>query len=281
MNATPLRVSHALLGATVLFLATHLSAGVLTAGDSSPLRIPVGDPALAFQGGHILPNEKMDGTIIGARESKTYFGTGDVLYIRFKRNLDMHAGDWVTAYRLTDPVFHPITKAYMGRIVKVLGILELTGDPRNRVADARLVQPFDSMGPGDPVMLYVAPTEVPDQGKSGEPLTGTIVEFKVPRQVTAQGEIVYIDLGTQDGIEIGDRLKVIRPGNRESMKTFLPDYAFGELKVIGIQERTATTKVVKSLEAVRRGDYVSRMGPRKLNAFDQEPALIKPNIDSP
>jgi hypothetical protein len=100
---------------------------------------------------------------------------------------------------------------------------------------------------------------VPDQGTSEEPLTGTVVEFKIPKQETAQGEIVYIDLGNQDGVGVGDRLKVIRPGNRESMKTFLPDYPFAELKVLSVQERTATTKVVRSLDGVHRGDFVTRL----------------------
>ena len=201
----------------------------------------------------------MAGSIIGARESKTYFSTGDTLYIRFIRNLDVHTGDWVTAYRLTNPVFHPITTVYVGRLVKILGILEITSEPQNRVVEARVIQPLDSMGPGDPVMLFASPTEVPDQGKSEEPVTGTIVEFKIPKQETAQGEIVDIDLGAQDGIGAGDRLKVIRPGNRESMKTFLPDYPFAELKVLSVQERTATTKIVRSLDAVHRGDFVARL----------------------
>jgi outer membrane protein OmpA-like peptidoglycan-associated protein len=86
-----------------------------------------------------------------------------------------------------------------------------------------------------------------------------IVEFKVPRQVTAQGEIVYIDLGAEDGLALGDRFHVIRRGPRESFNTNLPDYVLGELKVISLQQRTATTKVVKSLDAVKRGDYITRI----------------------
>jgi outer membrane protein OmpA-like peptidoglycan-associated protein len=114
------------------------------------------------------------------------------------------------------------------------------------------------MGPGDPVMLFAQPADVPDQGTSQEPLSGTIVEFKIPKQETAQGEIVYIDRGARDGVGVGDRLKVIRPGNRESLKTFLPDYPFADLKVLSVQERTATTKIVRSLDAVHRGDFVTR-----------------------
>src|SRR5207237_1727124 len=133
---------------------------------------PVGDQALAFQGGYILPTEKLAGSIIGARQPKTYFSTGDTLYIRFIRNLDVHTGDWVTAYRLTNPVFHPITTVYVGRLVKVLGILEITSEPQNRGVEARVIQPVDSMGPGDPVILFASPTEGPDEGRAAERVTG-------------------------------------------------------------------------------------------------------------
>ena len=256
--STPLGIFQIYPKAAVFVLASFLLSTTAIAAEGNRIP-PVGDQALAFQGGYILPTEKLAGSIIGARESKTYFSTGDTLYIRFIRNLDVHTGDWVTAYRLTNPVFHPITTVYVGRLVKILGILEITSEPQNRVVEARVIQPLDSMGPGDPVMLFAPPTEVPDQGKSEEPVTGTIVEFKIPKQETAQGEIVYIDLGARDGIEAGDRLTVIRQGNRESMKTFLPDYPFAELKVLSVQERTATTKIVRSLDAVHRGDFVTRL----------------------
>jgi chemotaxis protein MotB len=268
----------------VFVLASFLASATAMAaeGASFPRIAPVGDQALAFQGGYILPNEKLVGTVMGARELKSYFSTGDTVYIRFVRNLDVRPGDWVTAYRLTKPVFHPVTNAYIGRVVQILGILEVTSDPKDRVAEARLIQPLDSLEPGTPVMLYVPPAEVPDHGTSGEPVTGAIVEFKVPGQLTAQGEIVYIDLGAQDGIEAGDRLKVVRSGNRESLKTFFPDYALAELKVLSVQDRTATTKVVKSLNALRRGDFVTRVPSRSASLGEErveDPLSMLPKSD--
>ena len=244
----------------VLILASFLSSAPVLAADGNKLGhlLPVADLAQAFHAGYVLPKESLVGTLIGARERKSFFGTGDTLYIRFIRNLDVHTGDWVTAYRMANPVFHPITNAYMGRLVKILGILEVSAEPKNRVAEARVIQGLDTLAPGDPVMLYTTPAGVPDQ-RSDEPVTGTVVEFKQQGLLTAQGEIVYIDLGAQDGVSVGDRMKVIRAGARESLRTFLPDYALAELKVLSVQERTATTKVVKSLNTLRRGDLVTRL----------------------
>ena len=171
--STPLGIFQIYPKAAVFVLASLLLSTTAIAAEGNRIP-PVGDQALAFQGGYILPTEKLAGSIIGAREPKTYFSTGDTLYIRFIRNLDVHTGDWVTAYRLTNPVFHPITTVYVGRLVKILGILEITSEPQDRVVEARVVQPLDSMAPGDPLMLFAQPTEVPDQGTSEEALSGTV-----------------------------------------------------------------------------------------------------------
>jgi hypothetical protein len=261
MSTIRLEKSHGSVKATMFLLASFLSAASVMAADGTNFHRtrPSSDQALAFQGGYILPAEKVVGSLIGAREQKTYFGAGDTLYIRFIRNIDVRPGDWLTAYNMTTVVFHPLTNAYMGRVVKILGVLEITSEPKDRVAEARVIQPLDALKPGDPVMLYDLPAEVPEAGKSDEPISGAIVESKEGGELTAQGEIVYIDLGAHDGLGVGDRLKVIRRGSRESIKTFLPDYALAELRVLAVQQRSATTMIVKSLDAVRRGDLVTRL----------------------
>jgi len=87
------------------------------------------------------------------------------------------------------------------------------------------------------------------------------VDFKQARQVTAQSEIVYIDRGETDGVALGDRFSVVRQGRRLSFMTKNPDEVLAEIKVIGLQPRTATAYVTKSADAIHRGDIVSRMPP--------------------
>ena len=273
MGTNRLEISGTYRKLAVFILASFLSPAPIFAAEGGPLThlLPVGDQALAFKGGYVVPKEKMAGTLIGARESsKSFFGMGDTLYIRFMHDLDIHPGDWMTIYRITDPVFHPITTAYMGRVVKILGILEITSEPKRGLSEARVIQALDAMAAGDPVMFYTVPADVPDHNTSDEPLTGAVVEFKQRGVLTAQGEIVYIDLGVRDGISVGDRLKVIRAGARESLRTFLPDYAVAELKVLSVQDRTATTKVVKSVDTLRRGDLVSRLPSSRAASLGEE-----------
>jgi peptidoglycan-associated lipoprotein len=143
----------------------------------------------------------------------------------------------------------------------ILGILQVTTETKENVVSTRIERAFDSISPGDLVMPFQLPPEVPAQQTTTGPLTGVLVDFKQARQVTAQSEIVYIDRGETDGVALGDRFSVIRPGRRLSFMTKNPDVVLAEIKVIGLQPRTATAYVVKSTDAIHRGDIVSRMTP--------------------
>jgi peptidoglycan-associated lipoprotein len=146
-------------------------------------------------------------------------------------------------------------------MVLVLGILEIAKEPRDGVTEARIVSSFDAMAPGDLLKPFAVPPPVPAQQVTSGPITGMIVDFKVPRQITSQGEIVYIDRGETDGVALGDRFSIARPGRRLSAGSRNPDQALAEIKVVGLQARTATAYVLHSSDALQRGDIITRLPP--------------------
>ena len=243
-----------------------LPAGAITpafAGDSPapPTLTLTGEPSIAFQGGYIKPSEPVSGMVVGARDFKQLFGLGDVLYIRVLPAANVKVGDRLTLYRPSRQVYHPFTRASLGHLMVILGILQVTTETKDNVVSTRIERAFDSISPGDFVMPFQLPPEVPAQQTTSGPVTGVIVDFKQARQVTAQSEIVYIDRGEMDGVALGDRFSVIRPGHQLSLMTKNPDEVLAEMKVIGLQPRTATAYVLKSSDALHRGDIVSRMPP--------------------
>ena len=246
-----------------LSLPTGAAAPSFAADAPAPPTLTLaGDPAIAFQGGYIKFSEQVSGLVVGSRESKQLFGLGDVLYVRVAPDANVKVGDRLTLYRPTKQVYHPVTRAPLGRIMVVLGILQVATESKENVVSTRIERAFDSISPGDLVMPFQLPPEVPPRQTTSGPLTGVIVDFKQARQVTAQSEIVYIDRGETDGVALGDRFSVVRPGRRLSFMTKNPDEVLAEIKVIGLQPRTATAYVVKSTDAIHRGDIVSRMPPQ-------------------
>ncbi len=184
----------------VLVIAGGLSlpAGVVTPAFAEDAPAPLnlilaGDPAIAFQGGYIKPSEQFSGRVVGARDDKQLFGMGDVLYIRVLPDATVKVGDRLTLYRPTKQVYHPITRAPMGRIMIILGILQVTTETKENVVSTRIERAFDSITLGDLGMPFQLPPVVPAQQTTSGPVTGVIVDFKDLRQLTAQSEIVYID----------------------------------------------------------------------------------------
>ena len=273
---------------SMLTLVSCLMAGTATAADenlakdapASPPTKLSGDPALAFQGGYILAREQVSGTVTGSRESKTLFASGDVLYVRFMPDVDIKMGDRFTIYKSGKPVYHPITRAYMGRLIAILGIVEVISPPANRTSEARIMRSFDSISPGNPMMPFKIPLAASSQGASERPMvTGVIAEFKVPQQVTAQGDIVYIDRGAADGVAIGDRFSVISPGKLGPKATRLPDEKIAELRILGVQDYTATALVTNSRDALSRGNIVTQLPPVAKAAPEAAATPDKPAIE--
>src|SRR3989441_693943 len=148
-----------------------------------------GDPAIAFQGGYIKFSEQVSGLVVGSRESKQLFGMGDVLYIRVLPDANVKVGDRLTLYRPTKQIYHPVTRASLGQLMVVLGILQVATESKENVVSTRIERAFESISPGDLVMPFQPPPDVPAKQTTSVPLTGVIVDFKQSRQVTAQSEI--------------------------------------------------------------------------------------------
>lgn len=242
--------------------------------ENSPVSKLGSEQAIAFQSGYVQDfPEPTSGMVIGAREAKRLYGQGDSLYLRLAPTTDAKVGDRFTLFRPTTHMYHPITRDYMGRMVVILGILEIAKLPSDDVTEARIVRSFEAMAPGDLLKPYEAPPPVPAQQVTSGPLTGIVLDFKTPRQLTGQSETVYLDKGEMDGLALGDRFSVSHRGQRLSATSKNPDQAIAELKVISMQARTATATVLHSSDAIRRGDAINRRPPPPPKA---EPAAAPP-----
>lgn len=253
----------------VLGVGLLWEAGPPAFAESAPspsARAPVnrleGDQAVAFQGGYILPvPEPVAATVIAPREAKQLFSYGDVGFLKIKSTADVRVGDRLTIFRPVKAVYHPLTRGYMGQLTRILGVVEVIRESDEGVAEFRVVQSFDALARGDLLKRYEEPPPIPPQQVTSDPLIGVIVDSKEQRQVTATLDVIYIDKGELDGVALGDRFSVVRPGRRQSPAAKTLDLTVAEIKVLGLQAHTATAYVLKSTEGVERGDIVYRLPP--------------------
>jgi chemotaxis protein MotB len=205
-------------------------------------------------------------------------GSRDVLYLRLKNSGDVAPGDLFTIYRRAHKVFHPTTGQYMGHLVNRLAVVQVSQIDKS-LTTVEIVRAYAAVSPGDPVMKFVPPTE--EAAAAGQPsdgdVEGRVVEFQSNMGImnmVAQRNIVYLDRGREDGIRPGDRMDVIRSGGS------LPQRVVGELKVLSMEDRTASALITKSISRILKGDRfrVKTHAPQAMpiSQSPQQPLTVSP-----
>jgi chemotaxis protein MotB len=103
------------------------------------------------------------------------------------------------------------------------------------------------------VMKFVPPTDegaTIDRPSAGD-VEGRVVEFQSNMGImnmVAQRNVVYLDRGREDGVRPGDRMDIVRSGGS------LPQRLVGELKILSMEDRTATALITKSISRILKGD---------------------------
>lgn len=230
-----------------------------TAPQAKPL-----DRTLLATSGYILTGQKAVGIVVGARDNRELIGQDETAYLLPKNGTQARVGDQYTLYRVMRKVYHPKTGRYLGDLIRVLGVAEVTGaDPQEKTVTAKVRVSYDTIHKGDSLMPVQNPEESVEENSpsapSNNPLQGFIVEVKENRVSQAQLDVVYLDRGRQDGLRSGDRFTVVRDGDKTSFFSpgkgvKLPQRIIGELQVIAVQDVTATAKVIKSTEIIYKGD---------------------------
>ena len=244
------------LSLMVWTLATPLLPLASAANDLNSIRF--GEAALAYSSGSIQRSTPQDGfvnVITGDNQTTgdhMILGSQDVLYLRLKNPGDVAPGDLFTVYRRPLKVFHPVTGQYMGHLVNRLAVVQVSQIDKD-LTTVQIVRAYATVSPGDPVMKFVLPTD--EETAVGQPsagdVEGRVVEFQANMGImnlVAQRNVVYLDRGREDGIRPGDRMDIIRSGGN------LPQRVVGELKILSLEDRTATALITKSTSRVLKGD---------------------------
>ncbi|MGH7183165.1 MAG: hypothetical protein ACREJN_14475, partial [Nitrospiraceae bacterium] len=240
----------------VLSLATPLLP--LAWGAESLDSIRFGEPALAYSSGSIQRSTPQDGVVnVITGDNQTtgdhmILGNLDVLYLRLNNPDDVVVGDHFTIYRRTHKVFHPTTGQYLGHLINRLAVVQVSQIDKT-LTTVQVIRAYAAVSPGDPVVRFVLPTDeepVVDHPSASD-MEGRIVDSQSnmgTMNLVAQRNVVYLDRGREDGIRPGDRMEVIRSGGS------LPQRVVGELKILSVEDRTATALITKSISRILKGD---------------------------
>jgi hypothetical protein len=199
------------------------------------------------------------GTIISIHNNRNIAGDDDIVYTDIGKERGVKGGEKFAVFRKDETVSHPVSNEILGTKITPLGTIQLT-DLEKKTSRAIISKTNQEITPGS----YLLPAredkrrEIPLKMSARE-LKGYVVDSYSGMSIIAAGDIVYIDLGSDHGAEPGNMLYVVRDVTIDVSSTTgytekLPQELLGAIVILETGKKTATAIVVKSIDAIYRGD---------------------------
>lgn len=202
------------------------------------------DSNLLLSSGFIADSVHSVGMIYDRPGEPSNLTRGDHAYI--KTTTAAKKGDKFYIIQPVEKVLHPITGSYVGTRIAILGTAEVVeeSDPKILITRSFVEIPIGSLLD---TYYEIEPPLAPDSPRKPD-IDGYIVTTL--RQTYAHGkfDIVFIDKGAIDGLQIGDLLATREPSEHIIMN--------GTIQIVSVQPKTASAVIKKSVKEIRRGDPV-------------------------
>lgn len=197
--------------------------------------------------------------IVATQEGHVFLGKGDKAYVRG----DLKGGTTFQAFRPGKPLMDPTTKAILGYEAAYLGTLKLdraakTGNEAHRFV---VVSSKEEMGVGDrlvpvppmPILNYVPHPPAAAVDARIVAIYGGVMQ-------AGQNQVVSINRGKKDGLDLGTVLELYRFGdiiadrtdNKNPVK--LPDEQYGTLFIFRTFDNISYGLIMQVTDAVHVGD---------------------------
>jgi outer membrane protein OmpA-like peptidoglycan-associated protein len=200
--------------------------------------------------------------IIGSEqgETKISFGDRDIVYLNKGSNAGVKSGDVYSAHHPTYVVKHPESGDRLGTKVEVKGwlrVLLVTESSATAVVEQSCedIHSGDYLKPFAKLDVPLVPRRPPPDRltpPSGK-IQGFIVDIDHDSFIAGAEQLVFINLGREDGIAPGNEFtiyKVMYPQIPTSRNVL------GALGVVSVQEHTSTAKITYSNDHMMQGDRV-------------------------
>jgi len=227
------------------------------------LPYPLGTSADVYCFARLFTDESVFSLRIGSAEQMQYqghFTEGNIVYLDGGSDQGVQAGDRFFIFHPEDrEVFHPVSKAQMGRLYDQVGQLKVLCAQENS-SIARIGLACDHVSIGDtllpfrpiPVPLILKPERTDNcDAPSGNP-TGYIIFIKDELVGAGEGVPVIIDLSEAEGAYPGQFAAIFRDNPVEGM----PRLIVGELGILTVEDGYSTAVLTYGWAPIEVGDRV-------------------------
>ena len=215
--------------------------------------VPIMDKYAMLSAGFVNQEEGAD-RIIGSREElKKFLSYDDIVYVKFRNPDQVKTGDKFLVYTVINKVKHPKTGKIVGNLIRGVGVVQITAKDAPEVFTGRITLSFGEIVKTSLLTPYQEPALVYNQKeKRTKDISGYIVEVTDERTINGQTDFVYLDQGSAEGVEAGDKFTVYA----EHEDRQLPKMNIGEVLVFLVKEHTSTAVVKNSNLEMKRGNQI-------------------------
>lgn len=149
------------------------------------------------------------------------------------------------AIRDVKTVRHPVSGEKIGHQIRVTGILEITGMDGD-MTKAKVIDSFEDIQTGDGLLPYQeleAPL-IPETVRTPA-VQGHIIESHLNTYLAGEGNVLFLDRGENDGLQVGDVFAVLsqQPAVRP----------IGKIQIVSLQAATSGAVLLESTQEVTIG----------------------------
>jgi hypothetical protein len=205
------------------------------------------------------------GTVVAAFEEKMILTTGDRIYGKFQDPGSVEVGQKFSIYRTDGRIIHPVTGRMFGWKTVILGTARVTAVEPGKAASLVITYVNDGIERGDLIGPSVDQARRPLFVRPNRSSVDAFVIGVQPSILTGAAEfnVVYLDKGKADGVDVGNTFEVVRAGDplyepidRPLNTPGLPREVIGHVVVFDAQERASTAYVRRSISELLVGDHV-------------------------
>jgi hypothetical protein len=202
-------------------------------------------------------------TLDGAVDEKVLLGNGDEVYLRYPAGKPPKVGATYSIYKPDNVVRSSGNE--VGAYVHVLGAVEIRNVTQDKRARGVIVDANQEIERGAKVGPLVKTFKTVPSTLPKVDAQGNVVAMLTYDQLIGQGEVLFIDLGKRSGIEVGNRMFVVRRGDAhppvmsteagQDDRTF-PARALGQIVIVDVGDRISVGLVTLAVQEMSIGDLV-------------------------
>jgi hypothetical protein len=278
LSASGLTSDQMIAKATPGGFAEASTAGMVSGTEAAPsVIVPPGmrkPDSIFLRDEGYLDQESMRtvGQIIGGNEEQMMLSTSDQVYVRFKQDQDVRAGQQYAVFRdIYDWERDPEEK---GKLVRIHGTVVIRSyDRQKRVARGVITETLDPIERGYYIANLDRRFDLVEPKRNTANVIAHVIASVRPRALLSYDNVVFLDVGEGKGIEPGNRFFVVRRGD-DWMRTLeadpeelgnltpvpeydesaLPKEVIAELRVVKVRKNTTIALVVRSDTDIFLGD---------------------------